>query len=102
MRACRKRPLPPVLPLLLPLVLLLPAPPPKLIAVCLRGGGLSSVGVGPERWDGMSSPFSFTILSARAGQDKASQVSFILYAGFEDGLSFRKFPVLIPAIGISR
>jgi hypothetical protein len=74
MRACRKRPLPPVLPLLLPLVLLLPVPPPKLIAVCLRGGGLSSVGVGPERWDGRSEcAFCFTILSDRAGQDKARQ-----------------------------
>ena len=80
MRACRKRPLPPVLPLLLPLVLLLPVPPPKLIAVCLRGGGLSSVGVGPERWDGMSSPFCFTISLEHTAQDKTRQdkVSVIL------------------------
>ena len=75
MRACRKRPLPPVLPLLLPLVLLLPVPPPKLIAVCLRGGGLSSVGVGPERWDGRSEgPLFFTILREqnKTTQDKVS------------------------------
>lgn len=81
MRACRKRPLPPVLPLLLPLVLLLPAPPPKLIAVCLRGGGLSSVGVGPERWDGRSEgPFCFTISLEHTAQDKTRQdkVSVIL------------------------
>jgi hypothetical protein len=88
MRACRKRPLPPVLPLLLPLVLLLPAPPPKLIAVCLRGGGLSSVGVGPERWDGRSEgALCFTILRERAAQDKARQGLVYSRQG-EDGLWF--------------
>ena len=85
MRACRKRPLPPVLPLLLPLVLLLPAPPPKLIAVCLRGGGLSSVGVGPERWDGSVGPelpLFFTILSTRKNwsrQGKPRYMKFYRY-----------------------
>jgi len=98
MRACRKRPLPPVLPLLLPLVLLLPAPPPKLIAVCLRGGGLSSVGVGPERWDGRSEgPFCFTILreARRTRQGKTRQGSKAAYRS-------ESFPAMrIPAIGIS-